>query len=116
MVASFLITAREGLEASLILGILLGYVYRTGRRSHARIIWLGAGLAVLASLVLAAAVFFTISELKGRGEELLEGAAAFMAAGQLSLSQGSSILFWSAGQCLLMGSLGSVPYSWTSLA
>ncbi|MBI2867191.1 MAG: FTR1 family protein [Chloroflexi bacterium] len=84
MVASFLITAREGLEAALILGILLGYANRTGRQSQSRTIWLGTGIAILASLLLAGGVFFTVRKLEGRGEAILEGIAAFLAAGVLA--------------------------------
>ena len=41
-----LVTTREGLEASLIVGIVLGYLAKTDNRSYFRMIWLGTAAAV----------------------------------------------------------------------
>ncbi|MEK7353362.1 MAG: Fe-S-containing protein [Chloroflexota bacterium] len=52
MIAALVITLREGMEAALILGIILTYLQRTGRTFLNRYVYWGLGLAVLVSLVL----------------------------------------------------------------
>lgn len=49
MLDSLLIALREGVEAALVVGIVLLYLARTGRKSLARAVWAGVALAVLAS-------------------------------------------------------------------
>lgn len=50
MIESFLITLREGIEAALIIGILLVVVQKSGRHNLKRPIFWGLGLAILASV------------------------------------------------------------------
>ncbi|HEX2065949.1 MAG TPA: FTR1 family protein [Candidatus Thermoplasmatota archaeon] len=50
--ASLLIGLREGLEALLIIGILLGLLRRLGHADKGRFVWIGAGLGVAASVLL----------------------------------------------------------------
>ena len=45
MSAAFLITLREGLEISLVLAILLGYLVKTGRADRTGAVWTGAAIA-----------------------------------------------------------------------
>jgi high-affinity iron transporter len=49
MLDSLLIALREGVEAALVVGIVLLYLERTGRRQMVRSVWIGVVLAVLAS-------------------------------------------------------------------
>lgn len=56
MISSFLIALREGLEAALIVGIVLVYLDRIGRSALARFVWAGVGLAVALSLAVAIAL------------------------------------------------------------
>ena len=84
MTASFLITLREGLEASLIISIILAFLARMGRKAQFRSIWLGTGLALLASLAAGGVIFLTVGALEGRPEEIFEGLAMFLAVGVLS--------------------------------
>ncbi|MGA3327869.1 MAG: Fe-S-containing protein [Terriglobia bacterium] len=50
MFQSLVITLREGVEAALILGIVLGYLKKTGRQAWSRYVWWGLATAVAASL------------------------------------------------------------------
>lgn len=79
MLNTFLIAIREGLEASLIVGILLAYVAKTGRRNALPAIWSGVGLAVLLSLGFGAFLSFTSHELSSSGEELFAGVTSIAA-------------------------------------
>ena len=74
-----LVTTREGLEASLIVGIVLAYLAKTENKRYFRVIWLGTAAAVALSILLGAALFFTIGELQGRSEMLFEGFAMLAA-------------------------------------
>ena len=79
MVSSFLIALREGLEAALIVGILVAYVVKTNRRTLLTPIWSGVGLALLLSLALGGFLTFTSKELSARGEEFFAGTTSFVA-------------------------------------
>jgi FTR1 family protein len=50
MFQSLVITLREGVEAALIVGIVLGYLQKTGRQAWNRYVWWGLSAAVAASL------------------------------------------------------------------
>ncbi|MDO8577982.1 MAG: Fe-S-containing protein [Dehalococcoidales bacterium] len=52
MTAALIITLREGIEAALVLGIILTYLRRTGMTSLNRYVYWGLGLAVVVSLIL----------------------------------------------------------------
>lgn len=49
MFSAFIIALREGVEAALVVGIVLVYLGRTGRRSLTRFVWAGVAAAALAS-------------------------------------------------------------------
>src|SRR5688500_12097050 len=69
-VGAALITTREGLEASLIVGIVLAYLAKTDNRSYFRVIWIGTAAAVVLSILTGAALFFTVGALEGRAEQI----------------------------------------------
>ncbi len=75
MFDSLVITLREGVEAALIVGIVLGYLKKAGREEWARFVWWGVGTAVIVS---AAAAYFlqrwAISEDAYEGWMMLVGA------------------------------------------
>jgi high-affinity iron transporter len=54
MISALLVALREGLEAALIVGIVLVYLDRTGRRQLARFVWGGVGVALASSFAVAA--------------------------------------------------------------
>lgn len=91
--AAFLVMLREGLEAALIVGILLAYVNRLGARRQARWIWAGTLSAALISMIVGVVIFSTIGSMEERAEEIAEGAIALVAAGLLTW-----MVFWMGSQ------------------
>jgi high-affinity iron transporter len=78
VLSAFLIALREGVEASLVVGIILVYLSRTGRAHLARYAWYGVAAAVALSLGVAIALErWQISE-DGFEGVLLLAAAAFV--------------------------------------
>ncbi len=66
MGGSFLITLREGLEAGLIIAIILAYLKSTNQRPQFRTVLIAALVAVAVSLVIGAAIFTIAGEFDGR--------------------------------------------------
>jgi len=56
LLAAWLIALREGVEAALVVGIILVYLSRTGRSHLARFVWYGVALATALSLGIAIAL------------------------------------------------------------
>lgn len=79
MLSTLLIALREGLEASLIIGILVAYLVRTDRKRFLPYLWLGVGLAIALSLVLGAFLSFTSTELSPAGEQIFAGTSSVTA-------------------------------------
>lgn len=65
MVATFVLFLREGLEASLIVSILLAALRQLGQMEKARAVWAGVGLAALVSLLGGIALYITIHDYVG---------------------------------------------------
>ncbi len=84
MLASFLLSLREGLEAALIIGIVLGVLLKIKRTDLNGVVWRGVGLAVLLSFLAAIALNLLGMEFAGKGEEIFEGVAMLLAAGVLT--------------------------------
>lgn len=84
MLSSLLITLREGLEAALIIGIILAYLARTNNRQGFKPVWVGTGLAVLVSLIVGIVIFLSAGQLEGRTEAIFEGTAMLVATGVLT--------------------------------
>lgn len=89
MLASFLLSLREGLEAALIIGIVLGVLFKLKRTELNKTVWLGAGFAAAISLVIAIGLNLLGMKFEGRGEEIFEGIAMLLAAGVLTW-----VIFW----------------------
>lgn len=79
MLAALLITLREGLEAALIVGIVMGYLKKTGYLDRRRYAWVGVLVAVAASVGLAFSFQQVGVELEGRLEQVFEGTTMFLA-------------------------------------
>lgn len=65
MIAAFILFLREGLEASLIVSILLAALRQLGQMHQARAVWTGVILAVLGSLAGGAVVYMTVRAYDG---------------------------------------------------
>ena len=89
MVAALLITLREGLEAALIVGIVLGALRRVGRKGYSRPVWLGVAAATVASVAAGWLLNALGVAFEGRGEQIFEGIAMLLAAGVLTW-----MIFW----------------------
>ncbi len=70
---------REGVEAALIIGMILSYLDRTGNRHAFGRIWLGVGAAIVLSVVAGTALFVTVGELPSPYEQLFEAGAMLLA-------------------------------------
>lgn len=93
MGSALLITLREGLEAALIVAIVLAYLKRLGRERDFGTVWAGTGAAILLSLIAGAIIFAAVGGLEGEAEEITEGVIAFTAAGVLTW-----MIFWMGRQ------------------
>lgn len=91
VVAQYLLTFREVLEAALLVAIIVAYLGRTGRLALTRYAWYGVYAAVGASLVLGAAVWILYGSLAEAQEKLFEATAAFVAVAVLT-----SMILWMA--------------------
>jgi len=75
---SFLIILREGFEAILVVGAVVAFLIKTGHRERLRSIWIGVGLALLASLATAIALR-TLFIAMPASREIVEGATMLLA-------------------------------------
>src|SRR2546428_14076221 len=73
MGASFVITLRDGLEAALIVSIILAYLKSTNQRPHFRTVLIAALSGGAVSLAAGAAIFVTAGEFEGRAEAAFAG-------------------------------------------
>jgi len=88
--SSGLITGlREGVEAALIVAIILAYLDRTGNRRHFQRVWIGVGAAIALSVAIGVVLWATIGGLPEPSEQVFEAAAMILAAGVVTW-----MLFW----------------------
>ena len=73
MFASFLITLREGIEAALIVGIILGYLKKVDAKSLEKPFYVGIGLGIVASIGAAALFAVLAVQFQGTLEMVFEG-------------------------------------------
>ncbi len=79
MLSNAVIGLREGLEAALVVGILLAYLTKTDRLHLKRSVWVGVGAAVGLSLVVGVALQQVSEELGERASEIFAGAMSLAA-------------------------------------
>ena len=88
---------REGVEASLIVGIILAYLAQTGNRQHFGRIAVGTLAAIGLSIVLGVVLFMTIGGLQEPYEQYFEAAAMLLAAAVVTW-----MLFWMRRQARMV--------------
>ena len=93
MVSSYLLSLREGLEAALIIGIVLGALRKIRRTDLAPALWLGTLAAIGVSVLTAVLLTLFGLSLEGTAEKIYEGVTMFLAAGILTW-----MIFWMSGQ------------------
>jgi high-affinity iron transporter len=93
MVSSYLLSLREGLEAALIIGIVLGALRKIQRTDLLLSLWLGVFSAVGVSVLVAVLLTVFGLSLEGNVEMIYEGVTMFLAAGILTW-----MIFWMSRQ------------------
>ena len=91
MLANYLIGLREGLEASLVVSILVAYLVRVGRRDQLSVVGAGVGAAVALSVAFGAALTYTSTSLlqTGSSQEAFGGTCSLIAVALVTV-----MIFW----------------------
>jgi high-affinity iron transporter len=86
---SFLIGLREGLEAGLIVSVLIATLVRSGARSRLPQVWTGVLAATSVALSFGAVLTFTAASLSATAQEAFGGALSVVAVGFVT-----AMVFW----------------------
>lgn len=93
MLSSFFISFREGLEAFLIIGIVISYLYKTGERSFIKHVIFGALSAIVLSVAIAYIFELLLGGFAGKTEQIFEGSVMLLAVVVLTY-----MIFWMNSQ------------------
>src|SRR5215216_2957223 len=99
MLPTYLLSLREGLEAALIIGIVLGAVSKIRRNDLAPAVWLGTLSAVIVSILTAVILTSFGMSLEETAEQIFEGVTMLIAAGILTW-----LIFWMSKQARFLKS------------
>jgi high-affinity iron transporter len=89
MMSALLIALREGLEAALIVGIVMGYLRQIGRRDRTPYAWAGVAVGAILSAMIALMMRFIGAQLETPFEQIFEGTTIFLAVAILTW-----MIFW----------------------
>lgn len=84
MLPTFIIGLREGVEASLIVGIIAAFLVSQGRRDALRPVWIGVGVAVAICTAIGVILQIVNQDLPQKGQEGLETVVGFVAVAMVS--------------------------------
>jgi high-affinity iron transporter len=79
MIGTFIVAARESLEAALVITILLACLGRAGRNDQKRFVWIGVLAGLLTCVGFAAITDYLESLFDGRGEQIFQAAVMIVA-------------------------------------
>src|SRR3954467_7047411 len=81
MLATYLIGLREGLEATLVVSILVAFLVKSGRRDKLKLVWIGVAAAVAVSVIFGWLLSYTETTLLQdyRQQELFEAVTSIAA-------------------------------------
>ena len=89
LLGNYLIGLREGLEASLVVSILIAYLVKTGNRRALTPVWAGIALAVALSVGFGIALSAASSDMQFKTQELFGGVLSIIAVGLVTW-----MVFW----------------------
>lgn len=91
MLSNYLIGLREGLEATLIIAILVAYLVSVGERTALRRLWIGVGAAVAVAIGFGAFLQLTSQSMSEKAQEAFGGIVSLIAVGLITW-----MIFWMA--------------------
>jgi len=99
MTANYLIGLREGLEATLIVVLLMAYLVKSGRKHLLPRMWAGVGVAVAVSCAFGALLTYGPRGLTFEAQEAIGGSLSVLAVGLVTW-----MVFWMARTARTLGS------------
>jgi high-affinity iron transporter len=87
--SSALIGLREGLEAALVVSILVAFLVKADKRDYLKWVWIGVGAALISCVAIGTVIAYTIGELSFEQQEIFGGTLSIIAVGFVTW-----MIFW----------------------